>query len=189
MSDTITIDTTLDVQPSILKPLSLLSDNHPMLRTVMPEYDVTKLPNSNMSTLVSQLKMTMKLYGGIGLSANQCGIMERVFIIGTDEFTITCINPKVVNHSNEIVKDNEGCLSFPGMFLKLDRPKSIDVEFYDESGKLQQMTLDGLTARCYLHELDHMNGVRFVDRVGPVAIRMAQQRKKKLLKKYKRGNV
>jgi peptide deformylase len=141
-----------------------------------------------MKNLVAKLKMTMKLYNGIGLSANQCGIFQRVFVIGTEHFQIACINPKVVAKSEELSRDNEGCLSFPGMFLKVERPTWVDAEFYDETGAFKQIRLEGLTAKCFLHELDHMNGVKFVEHAGPLAVQMARQRQGKLVKQLVRIN-
>jgi peptide deformylase len=186
MSEVLTIDTTSGiVTEEILEPLTLFGENHPMLSVPIPEYK-DALPNPSMKNLVARLKMTMKLYNGVGLSANQCGIMQRVFVIGTEHFQIACINPKVIAQSEEISKDNEGCLSFPAMFLKVDRPTWVDVEFYDETGALKQLRLDGLTARCFLHELDHMNGVKFIDHAGPLAIQMARQRQNKLVKQIVR---
>jgi peptide deformylase len=186
MSEVLTIDTTSGiVTEEILEPLTLFGENHPMLSVPIPEYK-DALPNPSMKNLVARLKMTMKLYNGVGLSANQCGIMQRVFVIGTEHFQIACINPKVIAQSEEISKDNEGCLSFPAMFLKVDRPTWVDVEFYDETGALKQLRLDGLTARCFLHELDHMNGVKFIEHAGPLAIQMARQRQNKLVKQIVR---
>jgi len=188
MSEVLTIDTTSGVvTEEILEQLRLFGENHPMLSVAIPEYK-EPLPNPTMKNLVARLKMTMKLYNGVGLSANQCGIMQRVFVIGTEHFQIACINPKVVAQSEEISKDNEGCLSFPAMFLKVDRPTWVDVEFYDETGAFKQIRLDGLTARCFLHELDHMNGVKFIDHAGPLAIQMARQRQGKLVKQLVRIN-
>jgi peptide deformylase len=138
--------------------------------------------------LVKRMKMTMKLYGGIGLSANQCGVFERVFVIGTDQFQIACINPKIVSASADLSKIEEGCLSFPGLSLKIDRPASIDVEYTNENGELVQTHLDGITARCFMHELDHLNGVRFVDHMKPVALQMARKKQEKLMKKVIRRN-
>jgi peptide deformylase len=188
MSEVLTIDTTSGVvTEERIEPLRLYGENHPMLSVTIPEYKET-LPNPTMTNLVARLKMTMKLYNGVGLSANQCGIMQRVFVIGTEHFQIACINPKVIAQSEEISKDNEGCLSFPAMFLKVERPSWVDVEFYDETGALKQIRMEGLTARCYLHELDHMNGVKFIDHAGPLAIQMARQRQDKLVKQLVRIN-
>jgi peptide deformylase len=186
MSEVLTIDTKSGiVTEERIEPLRLYGENHPMLSVAIPEYKEA-IPNPTMTNLVARLKMTMKLYNGVGLSANQCGIMQRVFVIGTEHFQIACINPKVVAQSEEISKDNEGCLSFPAMFLKVDRPTWVDVEFYDETGAFKQIRLDGLTARCFLHELDHMNGVKFIDHAGPLAIQMARQRQSKMVKQIVR---
>jgi peptide deformylase len=183
MSEILTIDTTTNViQNGRVEPLQLYDDSLPLLNEVMPEYK-DALPNFAMNNLVKQLKLTMKLSGGIGLSANQCGIRARVFIIGTDQFQIACINPKVIKSSADLQKDNEGCLSFPALYLKIARPIWCDVGFYDESGQYKEMRLEGLTARCFLHELDHMNGVKFTSHVGPVSIQLAKQKQQKFIKK------
>ena len=188
MSEFLTIDTTTGVvTEEKIEQLRLYGENHPMLSVPIPEY-TEAIPNPSMKNLVARLKLTMKLYGGVGLSANQCGIFQRVFIIGTEHFQIACINPKVIAQSEEISKDNEGCLSFPAMYLKVDRPTWVDAEFYDETGALKQIRMEGLTARCFLHELDHMNGVKFVDHAGPLAVQMARQRQEKMVKQIVRIN-
>lgn len=187
MSEVITLNTeTGFVAQEEIIPLQVFDENFPPLKQVMPEYDVGKLPNTVTTNLIKRMKMTMKLYNGLGLSANQCGILERIFIIGTDQFQIACINPKVVGYSAEIKKDREGCLSFPGLSVTIDRPTGIDVEYYNENGELVQTHLDGLTARCFLHELDHLNGVRMVDHVKPLALKMAKQKQQKLIKQINR---
>ena len=187
MSDILTIDTGVGiVEPKQIEPLPLYDENHPMLRMPIPEYKGA-LPSPVMTNLIKRLKLTMKLYGGIGLSANQCGIFERVFIIGTDEFQLACINPKLIGTSAGMIKADEGCLSFPGLYIKIDRPNSIQVEFTDENGQVQQTMLEGLSARCFLHELDHMNGKKFIEYVGPVALQMARKKQDKLMKKVIRN--
>jgi len=187
MSETFVIDTgaSINTKPPEVNPLPLYDENHPMLKQVIPEYD-TPLPNVNMSLLIARLKMTMKLYGGVGLSANQCGIFQRVFVIGTDQFQIACINPKVINQNVPPVKGNEGCLSFPGLFLNIPRCEDVEVEYTDENGQTQRTILQGITARCFLHELDHLNGIRFVDHVGPVALAQGRRKQAKVVKKVTR---
>lgn len=186
MSDILTIDTGAGiVKEQEINPLPLYDENHPMLAKPIPLYDLP-LPNANMTNLVQRLKMTMKLYNGIGLSANQCGVFERVFVIGTDQFQIACINPRIVGASADIIKSDEGCLSFPGLFVKIDRPSSLDVEFVTENGEVKQMRLEGLSARCFAHELDHMNGKKFTEHVGPVALQMARRKQEKIIKKISR---
>jgi peptide deformylase len=92
----------------------LYDENHPMLKVQVPEYK-HNLPNPLMDLLVKSLKDDNEIYGGIGLSANQCGVFERVFVIGTDHFQIACINPRIVGQSPSTIKESEGCLSFPGL--------------------------------------------------------------------------
>jgi peptide deformylase len=187
MSDILTIDTGSGViKEERVEPLPLFNENFPLLKEVIPEY-TEQLPNAIMTTLVKQLKITRKLYGGIGLSANQCGVSTRVFVIGANDFEMVCINPKIIERSKETIKADEGCLSFPGFYVKITRPSWIDVEFTDENGTLKQTRLEGLTARCFEHELDHMNGILFTKYVGPVAIQMAKKKQSKILKTTQRN--
>jgi peptide deformylase len=186
MSDVLTIDTSSGVvKEETVEPLSVYPDSHPLLSVVLEDYKES-LPNAHMSKLIKRLKQTMKMYGGIGLSANQCGLKDRVFVMGTDQFQIACINPKVLEVTEEKIKDTEGCLSFPAMFMKVERPKSVYAEYTDENGEVQREWFEGLTARCFLHETDHMNGIKFTKYVGPLAIKMAQQKRDKRIKNVKR---
>lgn len=186
MSEMLTIDTSAGLaKEERIEPLPLFGDNHPMLSAVMPEY-TDPLPNPVMTKLVKRLRFTMKMYGGIGLSANQCGVYERVFVIGAGDYSVTCINPKILEASADLIKDNEGCLSFLGLYVKIERPSWVKVEYVDENGETNQTKLEGLTARCFVHELDHMNGVKFVSYVGPVTLQMAKKKQSKLMKKYTR---
>jgi len=173
-------------QEKEVEPFPLFDENHPMMKQRIPEYDITLLPNPVMTHTINRLKMTMKLYNGLGLSANQCGVFERVFIVGNEEIVIVCINPKLIKASDDLIKDNEGCLSFPGLFLKVERASSVEVEYYDYQGKKYNTTFTGLTARCFLHELDHMNGITMDKHVKPLALKMAKDKQGKLFKRVKR---
>ena len=188
MSDILTIDTEAGiVTEERMEELPLYDERLPMLESEIPIY-YFQLPNPHMTKLVKQMKMTMKKFGGIGLSANQCGVYERVFIIGTEHFQIACINPKIIEKSETTIKSEEGCLSYPGLYLKIERPEWIVAEFTTENGEVKQMRFDGITARCYQHELDHMNGKKFVDYVGPVSLQMARKKQSKIMKKVIRKN-
>jgi peptide deformylase len=187
MSEFLTIDTGSGVvQQQSLELLPLYGENLTMLKTPIPEYKQA-LPNPIMTNLVKRLHMTRKQFGGIGLSANQCGVFERVFVIGTEDYDLACINPKVLETSADMAKLDEGCLSYPGFYIKIERPIWAQVEFTDEEGQTKQVRLEGLSARCFLHELDHMNGKRFVEYVGPVAIQTARRKQEKFLKKMVRN--
>jgi peptide deformylase len=189
MSDIFTIDTEEGIvkeKEEVINPLSLFNEDYPMLLQKIPEYDVSRLPNPVLGKLIKRLKMTMKLHGGIGLSANQCGVFERVFVIGANDAVWACINPKILNASPDLIRDKEGCLSFPGLALNVERHSWVEAEFINEECKVVQMRFEGLTARCYQHELDHMNGVRFTNHVKPLALEMAKKQQKKLIKKIMR---
>ena len=173
-------------QEKEVEPFPLYDENHPMMKQRIPEYDITLLPNPVMTHTINRLKRTMKLYNGLGLSANQCGVFERVFMVGNEEIVIVCINPKLIKASDDLIKDNEGCLSFPGLFLKVERASSVEVEYYDFQGKKYNTTFTGLTARCFLHELDHMNGITMDKHVKPLALKMAKDKQGKLFKRVKR---
>ena len=187
MSDTLVIDTSTGlVTENRIDPLPLYGEEHPMLKQKIPEF-TGKLPFNTMTTLVKRLKMTMKLYGGVGLSANQCGVFERVFVIGTDDFQIACINPKIVEVESGPEKTKEGCLSFPGLFLTIARPSVIVAEWLEETGELKRARLSGVTAQCFQHELDHLNGILFIKRAGETSLMMARKKQNKLIKKIKRS--
>lgn len=184
MSDTLIIDTGVGLsEPVVVEPLPLYDENYYMLTQAMPEHNINMLPNPVMTKFVRRLQVTMSKYNGIGLSANQCGIQERVFVM-TGNFV--CINPKIVGHSAEVEKMKEGCLSYPGLFVTVPRYKWVDVEYYDENGQLHNNHFEGVTAQCFQHELDHMNGITFVSRAGKVALQLAREKQKKLIKKVKR---
>ena len=189
MSDIFTIDTEEGIvkeKEEVVEPLSLFDENHPMLLQRIPEYDVTRLPNPVLGKLIKRVKMTMKLHGGIGLSANQCGIFERVFVLGANDAIWACINPKIINASPDLIRDKEGCLSFPGLALGVERHSWVEAEFINEECKVVQMRFEGLTARCFQHELDHMNGIKFTSKVKPLALQMAKKQQQKLIKKIMR---
>ena len=187
MSEMLKIDTTTGMVAPENKPYTVLHESYAGLRKTMPEFDVSTLPNTAMNHVIVNMKMTMKLYGAIGIAANQVGVMERFFIIGTDQFQMVCFNPEVVGHAAELKKDKEVCLSHPGLAVTIERPSGIDVKFYNENGELQEVHLDGLTARCFLHELDHLNGIRMIDRVKPLALQMARKKQSKMIQQYVRN--
>lgn len=187
MSDILTIDTSIGTVQEPIQRLPLYESDYPLLSSSIPEYKGS-LPNPHMTKLIKRLQLTRKLYGGIGLSANQCGVYERVFVLGSDDFEMACINPKIVSISDNVIKADEGCLSYPGLYLKIERPESIVVEYINENGELQQTTLQGLTARCFVHELEHMNGKKFTENVGPVALQVAKRKQQKIVKKTIRNH-
>ena len=101
---------------------------------------------------------------GVGLSANQIGIQERAFVMISDmetQDTITCFNPRIIKESKEKVVMEEGCLSYPELFIEISRPSSIIVKYEDEGIELHKVKLTGFMARIFQHEYDHMEGIDF----------------------------
>jgi len=122
---------------------------------------------------------------GIGLSANQVGLDATVFVMGDSvENSTICINPTVLQYTEETVDDIEGCLSFPNVFVKIKRPKEILAEWYNEKLEKQTVKIEGYSAKCYLHELDHLLGITFKDRASKLKWDMAQKKARKYEKQH-----
>jgi peptide deformylase len=132
--------------------------------------------------LAVSLIETMVQNRGIGLAANQVGLPYRVFVMGAQNVAFACFNPEILETEGEETV-HEGCLSFPGLYLKVKRPFKIKVRYTEMNGNEKEVTFEGLTARIFQHELDHLNGVKFTSLVGPVALDIAKQKVKKNLKK------
>ena len=116
-------------------------------------------------TLVKQLKNTLKRYGGLGISAIQLGISQRVFIFKNNRNElITCYNPIIKEMYDEFIFPNEGCLSLPKVQVNTKRYKYCEVEYYDEHKQLRRMLLQELEAVEFQHECDHLNGMLIIDR-------------------------
>ena len=104
---------------------------------------------------------------GIGISANQIGIWERAFAMVRDlenNEIIVCFNPRIIKSYSEEVEMEEGCLSYPELFLKIKRPDKIIVKYEDENKKTHKMKLQGLASRVFQHEFDNMEGIDFTQR-------------------------
>ena len=117
--------------------------------------------------LAKTLIENMLHYDGVGLSANQIGISERVFIMMLNmetEETITCFNPRIIKRYDDNVWCEEGCLSFPDEIINVERPDRIVVKYEDEDKKDHKIKLSGMAARVFLHEFDHLEGIVFTER-------------------------
>jgi peptide deformylase len=120
--------------------------------------------------IIVAMLQTMYSADGIGLAAPQVGINKQLIVIDCeldkpDSPPLIFINPTIKKYGKAVCKDQEGCLSIPGVYLDVERPETIEVAYKDESGRPRSLKADGLLARAIQHELDHLNGVLFVDRV------------------------
>ena len=117
---------------------------------------------------------------GMGLAANQMGITKRFFAIGHDSFDtfkkpVIIWNPQIIMQSKEKVIDVEGCLSFKNVFVKVERPKVIEVQYETTKGKTRYARLDGMESKCFQHEHDHLEGITFNQRVSKLRWQMAKK--------------
>ena len=165
----------------------LVPENDPILREYLPEFDF-KNPPVNPAEFASSLIETCKKYNGIGLSANQCGFRYRVFVMGAKNEFVAFFNPKIKMKSNEDAHMEEGCLSFPLLGLMITRPAEIMVEYQDFKGEIRNIQLSGISARCFQHELDHMNGILYTDRAKSMALQSGLKKRAKFKKMIEKMN-
>lgn len=134
-----------------------------------PAKRVSKVDN-DLRQLAKKMLQTMYSEDGIGLAAPQVAVQKQLIVIDTDPEEATnqpliLINPKIIRASKELCTGQEGCLSIPGVYLDVIRPAAIEVTFKDENGRPQKLSATELLARVIQHEMDHLSGVVFVDRV------------------------
>ena len=142
----------------------------PILRERMPDFDFSN-PSIDPVQLEKDMLETMYRYDGIGLAANQVGIKARMFVMGhrdNPEGGTAFFNPIVVANTEGMADLEEGCLSFPGIFVKIKRPKAIKARWQNAKGEVVEGTFEGYECKCFLHELDHLEGIVFQDRVSPL---------------------
>jgi len=154
-----------------------------ILKEVMPAFDFRN-PVVDPLQLYTDLAETMRDNEGMGLSANQIGVRTRAFVMRGEEI-LGIFNPRVVDESSEMVTLEEGCLSYPNLFVKIKRPKSIKVRFTTPDGETSTKTFTGMTARVFLHELDHLDGVAHTSRANRFHLDQAKKLVKKIGRKYK----
>ena len=145
--------------------------------------------DKSLEKIVKDLFDTLYSSGnGIGLAAPQVGIKKRIIVIDLKEegksLPITFINPKIIFLSDETSVNEEGCLSIPGYYAEVKRPNVVEVEWTDLDGKKNKDKLTGLMSICIQHEIDHLDGILFIDYLSNLKKKRAQEK----VKKYKKNN-
>lgn len=161
---------------------TLVSEDDPILRQPCQTFDFNN-PPVDPKELFEKLKVTMIKNMGVGLSANQVGLPYRVFVFGdptSPESIQPVFNPRLVDSGGEEILIEEGCLSFPGLFIKIKRPPLVRARFANTEGVVDTFIYDGVPARIFLHEYDHMEGITFQERASQVRLAMAYKQKRKL---------
>ena len=137
--------------PILMKPVQPFDFNNPFQDPIELSLELMNIMNDN---------------NGVGLAANQIGKPYSVFVLRGHPENLVCFNPKVVNVSDDLVEMEEACLSFPGVNIKVKRPSQVRIRFQTPSGLTDTKTFDGITARVVQHEMDHLNGTLFINRVN-----------------------
>ena len=163
-----------------LREIVILGD--PVLRQRAQEVDAF---DEGLRALVRDMFETMYEADGIGLAAPQVGILERVLVVDLrredqPDARVALVNPKVVWQSPETDRQPEGCLSIPGLEDVVERPVQVRIEGFDPDGTPVQLDVEDLYARALQHEIDHLDGILFLDRVTPLKRRMLLKKWKKL---------
>lgn len=151
--------------------------------------------NDGIRKFIDDMFETMYASGGIGLAAVQVGVHKRILVMdieqredGKKSKPLVLINPEIIGSSPEINTYEEGCLSFPGQYAEVKRPLKVKIRFLDYHGKQQEMDADGLLATCVQHEIDHLNGITFVDHISPVKRDMIIRKIKKAKRAHPADN-
>jgi len=142
----------------------ILTEPDPFLRE---KSQIVEKVDDNIRTLMDDMLGTMYAAPGIGLAAIQIGVPKRVIVIdlSKDEkkTPLYFVNPEIILKSNNNATYEEGCLSVPGQFVEVDRPDRCHVHYLDYNGQQKQLKAEGLLATCIQHEIDHLEGILFID--------------------------
>ena len=139
--------------------------------------------------LMDDMLETMYAAPGIGLAAVQVGVLKRVIVIDLSKedekkTPLFIVNPEIIFKSNDLVSYEEGCLSIPNQFAEVKRPSSCKISFLDYNGKKKEMHAEGLLATCIQHEIDHLNGILFIDHLSKLKkdliLKKTKKRKKEI---------
>lgn len=161
--------------------LEIVHSNDPILKQEMERFDFTNPPVDPIE-LAANLGDTMDANNGLGLAANQVGLPYRVFVMRGAELPTVCFNPRIVDESTETVLLEEGCLSHPNLFVKIKRARRIKVRYAEPNGNVVTQVFDGMTARVFQHELDHLNGICHLQRANRYHLEQAKKNAKKMKK-------
>jgi len=135
--------------------------DNPELRKTSRE---VRMINRHVLTLLDDMKETLHAAQGVGLAAPQVGVLRRIAIVEFGDKYYELINPRILKSSGEVIGE-EGCLSVPGVRGKVMRPETITVTYIDRAGKKHKEEITGILARVFCHEIDHLDGVLFVDKM------------------------
>ena len=162
----------------------LVEEATKVLRNPTSEFDFENPPECP-KEVEKNLSEAMERFGGIGLSANQLGLPYRVFVMEGDPGFV-CFNPRITAHAGDEVLLEEGCLSYPGLYVKKKRPAMIRCNFQDPFGNSITKRFSGISSRIFQHEFEHLEGGNFLEGVSRLALDNARRKQRNLLRRVKR---
>ena len=163
----------------------LVKEDDPFLREVPDVFDFDS-PQVDPEKLEKQLLENMIHHRGYGLSANQIGIPVTVFAMMVDSDPLVVFNPEIIEWSDKTTYVKEGCLSYPGLFIAIERAYGISTRFQLSEGEEQSGNFIELSARVFQHESEHMDGEIFIDNVSGFKLKSAMRKRKMYLRKLKK---
>lgn len=120
---------------------------------------------NNLENIIENMFKIMNQYQGVGLAANQIGVTKKIFIYKYNNESNYFINPEIISKSNKLQTGSEGCLSIPSLFGEIKRPDNLIIKGYDLTGKEYYKEASGFLARIFSHEIDHLNGTLYIDKL------------------------
>ena len=167
----------------------LVDPNDPILKQPTEKFDFEN-PQIPPDQLVEQLAETMILHSGVGISAPQVGIPYSVFVVGDPtnrESIMGFFNPTIVDYFGEQTYYDEGCLTFPGLYIHIKRPAGVRLRFQDVTGEFATTKYSGFTARAIQHEFDHLDGIIYKKRANRIHLERAQKKYKQMMRRRKKS--
>jgi peptide deformylase len=146
------------------EPLKIRLYPDPVLK--IPTEPVERF-DKELSFFIEKMRLAMEIFEGVGLAAPQVGVSKKIALVSYEKAFYVLINPRILEQDGEQDGD-EGCLSFPGIYAPVKRPARIKVAARDAAGQERVYDVDGYVARAFLHEMDHLDGKLFIDRLSPL---------------------
>ena len=177
-----------------MKELKLIPPNDPRVQSAIAPFHDDMLKEEGFKDrqeLVEAMFLVMKKFGGIGLTCNQVGLPFNMFVAGGHTgiekgMSLAMFNPIIVSVGEEKIRMKEGCLTYPFVFLDIERPRKCVMKYEDAEGKLQEAHLDGMMSRICQHEYDHIIGRNFTENVSKLKLDRARKKAMKEIKRMER---
>jgi peptide deformylase len=169
-----------------IETLKLVNEHHPLLKKKLAAFDFDQIDAKELAMRMFKIMLSCR---GAGLSANQLGVDAQMFVMqwpdvdGDEAGTRTVINPEILEYLGEPVQFEEGCLSFPALFIWLKRPEAVRVRYQDLAGAWIEETMEGWRARIFQHEYDHLQGITFKEHASKLKLSRALEKRNKIFKR------